>query len=58
MNEKPKKGQRIHFATWRRLMGEALRLSSQGYGVAMIGFSDMSENILTITELPRGENPS
>ena len=58
MKEQPKKGQKIHFVTWKSLMGEALRLSSLGYGVAVIGFSDMSENILTITELPKGEEPS
>lgn len=45
-------GDRIHFKRWRDLLEKALVLSSVGYGVGVIGFGDMSENVLTITALP------
>ena len=45
-------GDRIHFVSWKRLLAKALDLSSVGYGVAVIGFDDMDENVLTITALP------
>ena len=45
-------GQRIAFRTWKELRSTALSLSSKGYGVAVIGFDDMSDNILTVTALP------
>lgn len=47
-----KLGDRIYCASWRDLKNTALQLSSEGYGVTVIGFSDMSDNILTITALP------
>ena len=47
--------QKIHFRTWKELKKKAFQLSSLGYGVAVIGFNDMSENILTITALPEEE---
>ena len=31
----------------------AFSLSSKGYGVAIIGLSDIEDHILTITELPK-----
>jgi len=48
-------GDKMQFPTWRKLMNKALELSSEGYGVEVIGFNDMSENILTITAVPEGE---
>lgn len=45
-------GDRIHFKRWRDLTEQALVLSSVGYGVAVLGFSDMADNVLTITALP------
>ena len=48
-------GDKIKFSTWRKLMNKALELSAEGYGVEVIGFNDMSENILTITAVPEGE---
>ena len=45
-------GDRIHFKRWRDLLENALVLSSVGYGVGVIGFGDMSDNVLTITALP------
>lgn len=45
-------GDKIHCHSWRDLKKTALNLSSEGYGVTVIGFSDMSNNILTITALP------
>jgi len=45
-------GDRIHFDTWRELLNRAFALSSVGYGVAVLGFSDMADNVLTITALP------
>lgn len=44
-------GDKIHCHSWRDLKKTALNLSSEGYGVTVIGFSDMSNNILTITAL-------
>ena len=45
-------GDRINFKRWRDLLEKALVLSSVGYGVGVIGFGDMSDNVLTITALP------
>ena len=45
-------GEKIHCKSWQDLFTTALCLSSKGYGVAVIGFSDMSDDILTVTEVP------
>ncbi len=45
-------GDRIHCNSWQDLRITALNLSAEGYGIAVIGFSDLQENILTITALP------
>ena len=45
-------GDRIHFISWKQLLINALFLSSEGYGVSVIGFENMSANCLTITALP------
>lgn len=50
-----KVGDKVRFLSWKSLLRKAFQLSSFGYGVAVIGFSDMSENVLTITALPGGE---
>lgn len=50
-----KTGDKIHFKNWKDLIATALHLSSLGYGVAVLGFADMSSNILTITALPEGK---
>ena len=42
-------GDKIHCKNWKDLRRTALILSTEGYGVTVIGFSDMSDNILTIT---------
>ena len=42
-------GDKIKCKDWKDLRHKALLLSSEGYGVEVIGFSDMSDNILTIT---------
>lgn len=47
-------GDEILFTTWKLLKASALMLSSIGYGVAVIGFTNMSNNVLTITALPEG----
>lgn len=47
-------GDRIRCRSWRELKSMALTLSSEGYGVTVIGFGDMSDNVLTITALPEG----
>ena len=49
-------GERLSFTTWKKLLTKALALSCDGYGVAVIGFEDMSENVLTITALPERSN--
>lgn len=49
-------GQRLAFHSYGDLKRAALVLSSKGYGVAVLGFSDLSEHILTVTALPdKGE---
>lgn len=50
-----KLGDKLHFKTWSHLKTEALLLSSLGYGVAVLGFQDMSDNVLTITQMPEEE---
>jgi len=50
-----KVGQQIQFNSRRQLMAQALYLSSEGYGVAQLGYHDMYENILTITAIPEQE---
>ena len=47
-----KAGDKIHCHSWKDLKNTALNLSGEGYGVSVIGFGDMSDNILTITALP------
>ena len=47
-------GDKIPFVSWKRLLNMAFTLSSMGYGVSVIGFNDMSDNVLTITALPEG----
>ena len=42
-------GDKIHCHSWRELRSLAFQLSSEGYGVGVIGFADMSDNVLTIT---------
>lgn len=48
-------GQRLQFNSHSKLMAMALYLSSEGYGVALVGYHDMYEHILTITALPKEE---
>ena len=45
-------GQKIHFRSWKKLKEKAFQLSSEGYGVSVIGFGDMSDNVLTVTAVP------
>lgn len=45
-------GDRIFCKNWKDLLATALTLSGEGYGVEVIGFRDMSDNVLTITALP------
>lgn len=45
-------GDRIKCKNWKDLKKTAFALASEGYGVAVIGFGDMSDDILTITALP------
>ena len=46
-------GDRIRCENWRDLLNTSLELSSLDYGVAVLGFTDMQYNVLTITALPR-----
>lgn len=48
-------GDRIRCKNWRDLLNTSLELSSLGYGVTVLGFDDMSDNVLTITALPGEE---
>lgn len=45
-------GDKVRCKTWKELKQIAFHLSAEGYGVQVIGFHDMSENILTISALP------
>lgn len=47
-----KPGQRIECVTACELKRTAFRLSSRGYGVAIIGLNDIEDHVLTITEAP------
>lgn len=49
-----KVGDRIHCKDWRDLKRTALNLSAEGYGVTVVGFADMADDVLTITALPEG----
>lgn len=42
-------GDKIQCKNWKDLRRTALILTSIGYGVSVVGFSDMSDDILTIT---------
>lgn len=45
-------GDRIKCKNWQDMKITALNLSADGYGIAVIGFSDMQEFVLTIMVLP------
>lgn len=48
-------GDKIYCGSWKDLKNTALHLSAEGYGVAVLGFGDMSDDVLTITALPDPE---
>lgn len=48
--------ERVQCNTFQELKTTALILSSKGYGVAILGFADMSDDILTITAVPESAN--
>ena len=48
-------GDKIQCKDNRDMRRWALNLSAEGYGVALLGYHDIYENILTITALPEGE---
>ena len=48
-------GDKIHCKDNRDLRRWALQLSSEGYGVAILGYHDIYQHILTVTALPIGE---
>lgn len=45
-------GCRIECITAQNLKRTAFKLSSKGYGVAIIGFDDIEYHVLTVTALP------
>lgn len=47
-------GDRIQCKDNRDLRKWALNLSAEGYGIAIFGFHDIYDHILTITDLPEG----
>jgi hypothetical protein len=47
-------GDRIYCKSHRDLKTTALHLSSEGYGLAVLGFQDIDDNVLTITSIPEG----
>ena len=50
--EKLEIGQRIECITAQRLKRLALQLSCEGFGVAVIGFEDIEDHVLTVIALP------
>jgi len=42
-------GDKIHCKNVRDLKHTAFQLSSEGYGVAVIGYADIEDHVLTIT---------
>ena len=50
-----KVGDRISCKDNRDMRRWALNLSSEGYGIALFGYHDIYENIITITALPEEE---
>ena len=52
---KIQEGAKIPCESFRDLRHWALTLSSLGYGIAVIGFHDIYENILTVTAVPEDE---
>ena len=49
-------GDKIKAKDNRDMRRWALNLSAEGYGIALLGYHDIYENILTITALPEGED--
>ena len=45
-------GDKIECATFQKMKWMAFKLSSKGYGVAVIGLADIEEHTLTVTALP------
>lgn len=45
-------GDRIKHLTFTEMKRRAFRLSSKGYGVSIIGLSDIEDHTLTITAVP------
>jgi len=45
-------GDKVRCKSWRELKQIAFHLSAEGYGVQVIGYRDMTENVLTISALP------
>lgn len=50
--EKAKVDDKVRFSSWRSLKQNALCWAALGYGVCVVGFHGIQENILTITALP------
>lgn len=46
-------GDKITCKSNREMRNVALLLSSDGYGVAILGYSNLVENTLTITAMPK-----
>ena len=49
-------GDRIEYVFPAVLKRTAFNLSSRGYGVAVIGFRDIEEHVLTVTAVPEEES--
>ena len=52
-NKQYKIGDKIKFKYFQNLKKRAFQLSSLGYGVSIIGLSDIEDCVLTITTLPK-----
>ena len=45
-------GERVQCKSYHDVLTTMLCLSSKGYGVAVFGYSDMTEHVVTVTEVP------
>ena len=45
-------GERVQCKSYHDVLTTMLCLSSKGYGVAVFGYNDMTEHVVTVTEVP------
>jgi len=48
-------GEKIHCKSHHDVLVTMLCLSSKGYGVALLGYSDTTDHVITVTAVPEVE---